>query len=311
MSKEQALYELIVQNMINGELPSEFSLPKEKTDNGVVFADGAMDGIFYYHMGRPNMDADGTNLMIRAVELAAVANLPEADTAFSELGRKCAAINTIDHLQNYIRQHAQQLPAENIYQTAVYLLLHSANKEAVKYGLCMLELFSFLDEPVKEAVRRIGLSDEFTIFAVWNMYGWDNGNEEIFQLIRKVHGWGRIHALEKLEPETTEIREWILREGIQNEVMEAYSALTVWEKADVASRLKRDLTEEEFKNIGSILAALTDEGPVPGISTIDDAEEQVMRYLSAAGRFKLDQEDRDNISVLQTWLAEKKKRDSI
>ena len=40
-------------------------------------------------------------------------------------------------------------------------------------------------EILKKAVRNIGLSDEFTVFAVWIMRGWENGNKEVFELAKK------------------------------------------------------------------------------------------------------------------------------
>ena len=301
--KKKSLYECILRGMKDGELEAGFSLPETETPNGVRFTDGAMDGITVYHMGRTELNADGTKQMIRAVKYAAAGNVQEADAAFARLGKSFRAISIIDDLQGYILKHADTLPAGNIYQTAMHLMLHSANRESVKFGMAMQELLS-PDDSAKEVIRRLGLSDEFTIFAVWNMLRWENANTEIFNLARKVHGWGRIHALEKLDPETDEIREWILLNGVDNDVMPAYSALTAWEKADVSGRLQGKLTRDEFKAVGRIISALLNEGPVPGISAVEDAEECILDYLAATCAFFLDGEDIDTIMELQNWAEE-------
>ena len=290
--------------MRDGRLESSFSLPRLEEENEISFADGAIDGITLYHAGMPKIDAAGTKLMIKAIMHAAAGNAAETDSAFAELGRSFRAISIIDDLQNYVIKHAYKLPAENIYKAALNLILNSGDRESVKFGLALLELFESYEESVKEVVRRIGLSDEFTIFSVWNMLKWDDANMEIFDLIRKVHGWGKIHALERLEPETPEISEWILLNGIDNDVIPSYSALTVWRKAAVGNRLYGKISREEFSAIGRIIGALLDEGPVPGISEIENAEESILAYLSLADGFSLDIEDYKNILDLKNWAAD-------
>ena len=53
---EMPIYERIAGALVNGALPRGFSLPSEET--GIRFADGAMDGIAIYHMGRQAPDTD-------------------------------------------------------------------------------------------------------------------------------------------------------------------------------------------------------------------------------------------------------------
>ena len=310
MSRRRSIYETILRNMKDGELERGFSLPPVEGEDGVDFVDGAQDGIAFYHMGPAQLGADGTRLMIRAIKLAAAANVPAADAAFSELGRSFRAIRVIDDVQRYILKHADALPAGKVYHTALSLVLDSADRESVKFGLAMLELLK-PDRSAKEVIRRVGLSDEFTAFTVWNMMKWEDGNSEIFDLIRKVRGWGRIHALEKLKPQTPEIREWILLHGIQNDVMACYSALTVWNKAEVANRLYGQLSPEEFRAIGAVLAALLDEGPVPGISAIADAESHILQYLSLTDAFPMTLEDYETVFALQNRAAEEGHEDVV
>ena len=301
MNTDKSLYGIILQNLTDGRLPKDFSLPAEEDEEEIHFADGAMDGISVYHMGRSRMDASGTRLMIKALKYAAAGNAEKADETFAELGKTFRAIGIIDDLQKYIMKNTEKLSAENVYHSAMYLIGHSHNRESVKFGLSILELLQVPKEPIKEIMRRLGLSDEFTIFAVWNMQKWDNGNEEIFRLIQKVNGWGRIHALERLEPETSEIRRWMLFEGVNNYVMPAYSALTVWQKADVQDFLNGKLSKEEFSAIGQIIAALLDEGPVAGISKIENAQEMLLDYLDRAGEFDLDINDYETIYEISLW----------
>lgn len=301
---EQSLYELILANINDGILPEDFMLPKEQQPGGFAFADGARDGMCRYHMIHSGLDAAGTKMMAKALRAAAKANYNEADHLFTELGKSYLPINIVDDFQSYIIDHANKLPANNVYCTAVYLVLHSQNKEAVKFGIEMLELFSSPNNQTKSMIRNVGLSDEFTIFAIWAMQKWENGNEEVFELAKKVRSWGKIHSVEALSPDTQEIRDWLFMNGVYNSVQEAYSALTVWEKADVADRLQRDLTEEEFTAATDIVEALLNEGPVPGISRVNDAETHILNYLHQAKQRKLAAEAYDMILTLHNWAED-------
>ena len=56
MSEKKSLFEVIKENMVNGELPGDFSLPREEADEGELkWADGAMDGVRCYHMGQQDI----------------------------------------------------------------------------------------------------------------------------------------------------------------------------------------------------------------------------------------------------------------
>ncbi|MDE7299615.1 MAG: hypothetical protein K2N94_12455, partial [Lachnospiraceae bacterium] len=156
--------------------------------------------------------------------------------------------------------------------------------DIVKYGQEMIEVFSEPGGDLKEVIRTLGLSDEFTLFAVFHMREWEGGNDEIFSLARKVRGWGRIHAVEQLEPESEEIRKWLLKEGISNEVVPDYSALTVYQKANIRELLAGEATEDELYSIAAVIRALLSEEPVQGISAIEDADQMLLDFLRQAER---------------------------
>ena len=282
--KSKSLYETISSAVVDGELPNDFSLPKN-TDgkNEIAWADGAMDGVGIYHMGFSDMSEEDHDLMAEAVKAAAKGNYDSADALFVGLGKKTSAIFVIDPLQSYIIDNKDRLNAGNVFQYAVHAVVDSTDRECLKFGLSLLELFDTdSNEKLKDIIRTVGLSDEFTIFSVFVMLRWDDGNNEVFEIAKKVHGWGRIHVVERIEPGTDEIREWMLTEGVHNWVMPAYSALTCWQKSNAEEVLKRSLSDDEFRGLGDIINGLLDEGPVSGISEIENAEEKITAYLNQA-----------------------------
>ncbi len=303
---EKSIYELISENIADGVLKPGFSLPEESDSAPVKFAPGAFDGICIYHMGLDELDDEGRAALGEALASASTGKHEQTDALFFAWTKKHRAIGMVDEVQNYFREHKEELKLGYTYQSAKYMILHSAHIECVKIGMELLELFRAPFADVEEAVRVLALCDEFTIFAVWNIRKWEDGNLEIFDLAKKVHGWGRIHAIEFLKADTDEIRRWLLMEGCENDVMPAYSALTVWEKCGAEEILRGKPSREEYKAILRIIEALLDEGPCPGISQVQDAESVLLRVLELAPDYYLTAEDLSVILAVKRRAENKK-----
>ncbi len=303
---EKSIYEQICENLVDGVLPDGFSLPDEADSAPVKFAPGAFDGISIYHMGLDELDDEGREALGRALASASTGNRAETDALFFEWTKKHRAISMVDEIQNYVREHQAELKIGYLYQSAKHMILHSTHIECVKIALELMEMFKGPMADVTDAVRLLGLYDEFTIFAVWNLRKWEDGNEEIFELAKKVHGWGRIHAVEFLEPDTEEIRRWLLAEGCVNDVLPAYSALTVWEKCSAEELLKGKPSPEEYEALLRLIDGLLDEGPCPGISSVENAESMLLRVLELARDYELTADDLAVFLNMKRW-AEKRK----
>lgn len=301
MDKSKSLYEIIFEAYKDGELPRDFSLPDEKNSSGLRFADGAMDGISLYHIGAPQITDEIRESIKSAVDAASHRDIEHAEELFRVLGEKIPAIRAIDELQSYIIENKDSLNAPDLYDCAARLMVTSSDRECVKFGMSMLELFNIEDnKTLTSAVELLGQCNEFTIFSVFIMSRWKDANERIFALAQRVHGWGRIHAVERLEPKTDEIKSWLLREGVNNDVLPVYSALPCWEKSDAETLLQNnDISDEDFTAIGKILSEMMDEGPCKGISALENGEEIIIDFLnkSKARTLSID----DYITVLYIY----------
>lgn len=301
----KSIYESIKEAIVDGQLPADFSLP-DLTDGeeDVSFADGALDGITMYHMPPFEMTEENYQVMTEAIDSASNHEFGISDPLFIQLSKENRAISISDELQHYIIDNRDDLNAENLYEYAAGLIRSSDNRECVKYGLLIIELLVITDEEVKDIIRMLALSDEFTLFCINIMHTWSGGNNDIFETARKVHGWGRIHALELLRPlmpRTEEIREWMLKEGINNNIAPFYSALTCWRNANIGSILYVDPTYEDLYYIGKILDAMLDESAVPGISTLDKRIDILLKYLEKIQKFALCAEDYEVIEHIYRY----------
>lgn len=275
----KSIYQLICDHVADGVLDPAFSLPMADDDPAALpFADGARDGIYMYHMQHTALTPKQSREMGKALRVAADGRFDEAQALLAAWTRECPVVGSINQMHKYVLDYADRLDASKMFHTARSLMLFSANTECVKAGIALMELYD-LDERTKEIVRRLGLCDEFTLFALWNMRGWENGSQEVFSLAKKVHGWGRIHAVECLQPETEEISRWFLLEGVHNDIMPAYSALPCWYKSKAEKLLFGKPSAEEYKGIAAILAGLLDEGPVTGISALENAQDVLARFI--------------------------------
>ena len=159
--------------------------------------------------------------------------------------------------------------------------------ELVKLGISMLGIFELgSHEEIKEIVYTLALYDEFSLYAVVAASKWTGGNDLIFRIAKHVDSWGKIHAVERLESESGEIRDWILRHGCENGVMDAYLGLTCAIKGDLISALREDHIDGElFEGCATIIDALLDEGPVPGISEYEHAHEALLLHIRNMGEY--------------------------
>ena len=301
----KALFDIIDEALTDDyTLPEGFSLPSK--EGGLNFADGAQDGIWIYHMPHEDPTPEQMTIMADAVWAVSIGDHDKADELFLKLSSQIQPLAYIDKLQDLIMDNRQTLSIDAVVRYMMRCLTQSSEKDLVKTGLALAELIEFTkDDDLASIIRTLALSDEFTVFCIYKMKHWVGGNQELFALAKRVHGWGRIHCVAFLEPETDAIREWLLTEGVHNDVLSAYSALDCWEKSGAAKRLEGRLTQREFEGIRDIIEGLLDEGPCEGISGVGGIDNSVRTFLARAKEFRLGPKDYGVINGLKEYYADK------
>ena len=273
----------------DGTLPRDFSLPRPEPEEGeeqkLRFADGAFDGISLYHMAPDKRDIKSLTEVVGLISAGSYDKAEECLQLFFSMDEYISMLPLIDDLQTWIIDHKEQISAKAIYEFSVGVLKESADIESVKFALSCLELLNTGENTqVRNLIKVFALSDEFTLYCLFIMRQWPDANAAIFDVAKHVFNWGRIHAVERLEPENDEMRHWLLTEGWQNGVMAEYSALTCVEKSGLSERLNAGaLDEAEFTAAGELIVPLLNEGPVAGISGLgDNACDFLADYLTLA-----------------------------
>lgn len=303
--KKESIYQLITAALDqDGHLPEQFNLPEDEEAGKLRFASGAMDGIGIFHTAKADVQKE-------VEELAAL--LEQACQRFDEammenitaFVKEHRVISLIDPLCARITQGKTGIQPDRLLLVGAALMTESADREAVKLGIAMCGLIDIEhNEACREAVLTLGKCDEFTLYSLVAVDGWSDDNEIVFQLAKEVHGWGKIHAVERLEPVTDEIRDWIIAKGCENSILNEYLGLVCAQSGDLLSYLKREvLSPELFRGAGIILTAMLDEGPTAGISMYEEAEPALVLFLSHAQKYS-DLHTCYRVLLLEQWIKD-------
>ena len=302
-TKDLSIYELIKSSIqANGELPEDFKLPP-KDPNGVPWADGALDGVYIYHTVGNEEDIEPLkNIVFQISE----GKFEEAQNNLENLD--FFMISRRDPLLNWIIQEQKQINIDNLCEFAISQLSTSKNIEVIKFCLCVLEIIKLeTEKDTIEKVKILALSDEFTLYCLNILKNLKNSNEEIFEIAKKVKGWGRIYSVKYLKVTNDEIKEWILEEGCHNYIIPAYTAYTCAKKINLVEILNEDkISSKKFNDISYLMNALLDEEAITGISNLEDRELLIERYLEKAKTLASAEEDYYAIITLKEYIKNNK-----
>ncbi|MEK4699358.1 hypothetical protein MKX47_07140 [Solibacillus sp. FSL R7-0668] len=189
----------------------------------------------------------------------------------------------ISYFHEFLVQFAEVEKDEAlVQQEALWLLEHAAHREVVKFALVVLGATNC--EKHKELLKQIALHEEFTgvaLFALSN--GMPSANDAIWDVAKNVSDWGKIEALNFLEPEREEIRHWFLTDGIVNIVPGVHAALQCADKGKLDIELHEDtISDVLFDGASKLILAMLYEGQYREIDEYEYAGQVCMRYTKHA-----------------------------
>jgi len=301
----QSIYSVIYEGINSeGKLPKDFTLPFKKTSpNELKFMPGAKDGIGIFHFGAKSSEKVSKKI-VKLLKSDCKKGSISSQNEIAELLNECGTLAVIDPILDSIRKEQKKFDIENLFDYACQFAFQSTDEELVKLGIGLLGLFDLSnDDKIIDKLLVLALYEEFTLYVIVAVLKYPNGNDIVFRIAQKVDGWGKIHAVERLEPTSDKIREWILRKGCANEIMDAYLGLECANKGNLIGALRHGSIDDElFEGISVIIDALLDEGPVEGISVYEYAEEALRLYLQIASEHAVTITQFWRILNLQDWL---------
>ena len=305
-TKDLSIFELIktsIQN--NGELPEDFKLPP-KDPNGVPWADGAMDGVYIYHTVVNEEDIEPLKNIIFQISEG---KFEEAQNNLENLD--FFMVSRRDPLLNWIIQEQKQININNLCEFTISQLSTSKNIEVIKFCLCVLEIINLeTEKDTIEKVKILALSDEFTLYCLNILKNLENSNEEIFEIAKKVKGWGRIYSVKYLKVTNDEIKEWLLEEGFLNYINPAYTAYTCAKKINLIEILNEEqISSKKFNDISYLMNALLDEEAITGISALENRELLIEKYLEKAKTLSSTEEAYEVVRLIKEYVEDNEEID--
>lgn len=234
---------------------------------------GALDGIGVHHMSTHEAGT-AVDEVYHAVRAAvARGGSARAYRRLYEVLRRRPALSVVDPLVE--RLASAPLPAQPLRDLAERLATTSAHREPVKYGIALLGVAGGPDD--RDVLRVLGRHEEFTLFAAVALQNTGATDEELWQLARLVDGWGRIHLVERLRDTTDpRIRDWILRQGFRNTVMDEYLAYIAATTGGLLPALRQPRPDDEVLTAAcDIVSALLAGGPAEDIDDYGDGAQAV------------------------------------
>lgn len=265
-------------------------LPDEDPGEKIRWAAGAQDGVFSHH-GGVEPDVERAKRIAREVMRAASRDDDAARARLYAL--------VIDKLvQNLLDLVGEELVAQNADARAVAALgrrlaENAAHREPAKLGLYLLGLGGTQDD--LPLLRLFARHDEFTKFAAVSAASLvPDPIDEWLEMAKHVDGWGKIALVERIVVEDggerAYVRDWLLRHGCRNSVMDEYLAYGCAMEGRLHEALAAESIDEELLRGASqiVMALLREDGPAAGIGDYEHAEDDVMallRHLAAHPSF--------------------------
>lgn len=249
-----------------------YCLPDEpKVDDGNTrWAAGALDGIFSHHIASSSNESP-----VKAIVSAIEVTLRQSNRAniahLYDLLRNESPLSYIDTLLSTIAE-APQLSANKLRDLVEWLVTESPDRNVVKVAMAMLAFFP--TEKSVQILKTLGSHDEFSLYAIVAIRSILTQEQyEIvwLEIARRVQGWGRIHLIERVpESQNKSIKEWLLREGSTNSVMNEYTALCCATHGELLAALREQSDEPLLLGAGEIIQALINGGPASDMSDYSD-----------------------------------------
>lgn len=256
------------------------SLPDDEefwSGDKIRWVAGGLDGAFGHHAGPAKMTDEAREL----VHLLAKQSRKPKNSTRKALYAKLVKTDIggmMDEAIDEVRNHPG-IPPDSLFLEAKWLAEHAAHRNAVKFGIALLGLFR--NEQVKDLLLTLGSHEEFTLYAVVAIHnGMEDSNQVLFELAQQVHGWGKIHIVERLEPASQEIKDWLLRQGCPNNVMNEYLACTCARNGDLREALSADRVDSALLNGATdIIEALLNGGPAEDMDDYEHAPQVLLDYV--------------------------------
>lgn len=278
---DESIYNFIVSRLdSSGRLKeSGMELPDEKkTEDGLRYAPGMTDAVFgNTETAFPEQELDEfSDLIFRS----ALGDEESENLLYERVCSVNSIVSIIDRVLNRLEEDSFSLKG-NLADSAADFAFRSAHRNAVKFGIALLGFCRSTED--LDAVKILGLHDEFTLFAAVAVMNMSSDSEkDLLEIAKKAEGWGRIQSVQRLAEvmHSSEAEEWLVHEGYKNSIMYEYLTYIAAVHGKLYQRLcAPEIERRLFDSAGEIIEGLISGGPAEDMSDYDQAFPAVEQYI--------------------------------
>ncbi len=308
---DDSIFKFLLRNIdTNGSLnDAAQNLPDEKRDDDskLRFAPGLMDALFGSNTSDDSAKRIG-ELTKLLVKVARYGDKKAGGDFYNSIVSNEGVIGIIDGFSKSVA--SQALPVQPyLFSFSKDLALKTSHRNSVKFGIALIGLCQ--NKSVINELKVLGLHDEFTVFVTVALsYLSDNLAQDLWQLAQKVDGWGKIQIVDRLaKMELSDAqRDWLIRRGYQNSIMNEYLAFTCALNGNLHDKLQSESIDMElFKSSEEIVEALISGGPAEDISAYIYASDLVENFIRHAKTWAADLADFLALHQIEDFLIDLQK----
>ena len=211
-------------------------------------------------------------------------------------------------LKYFSRNEISISSQNNIFNFFKKMLTKSRNIFVIKISIIILNSLNLeYNIELLEIIKILALCSEFTLLGVLFIKTLKNIdiNKEIYELAKKVYTWGKMACIFYLEANSNEIKDWILNESTEENILYNFVAITYSDKADIRKRLKKiSFKKNEFSKISFLIYSLLFLDEEKGIIFLDYKEELLINYLERAKSIELSETDYLTIEEISSYMED-------
>lgn len=266
---KESIYSYIKKHLeADGTLPDKYEKLPDADDlfdrEKLPLEPGAKDGIFRYLAGMDTGCRTDTKHILKLIRNQ-VENPGDSTRRTTYLAlMEDNLIEYVDSLLENLREQPD-IDYTRLYREALWFAKEGAHRGVVKMGIALMSLFKCEDQ--YELLFTLGKHEEFTLYTAVTIQGiFLDYNLRLFEMAKRVRGWGKIHLVERLWPDSDEIKDWLLRYGCENKIMNEYLAYVCAVNGDLNEALVKHIIDPElYRGAGIIISALINGGPAEDI----------------------------------------------
>ncbi|OIQ22075.1 MAG: hypothetical protein BM557_01475 [Flavobacterium sp. MedPE-SWcel] len=276
-----SLYRHILTNVNTiGQLPSTYKLP-DNTKTGTVDKEKA--SIYDVEFEFRQDDSLKKELQDLAEKLKKIANEGNREAAvefYSTITKYSNVSSIIDAFLDEISSHSLDIEP-HLFAFAKDLMLNTGHKNGVKFGIAILGLCQ--NKTIIEKLKTLGLYNEFTLYVAISILNLsENPEGDLWDLGRRVHGWGKIQLIERLVKicKTEELKDWLIDDGYKNNIHNQHLACLCAIYGELDKKVSINIIDEKlYNNTREILNILLSPGPADDISCYHNAPSTMSNFI--------------------------------